>query len=1525
MEKRKANHKKLIAILCIFALLQSYFSAFALVVRATSEMVIGGEDGMEVNTSDEQPDDGFFINPGESMVDPELGGEEEPETEPAEVPDEEQITEPEEGENPFQEPEENPEEVLVPEENSGEEISEPGEENPEEQEPVVEEPGEPWVEPEVNVEVTSDNTSIYKGYLYANATSDLKYATDYNTIDRITIVGGKNITSLSIQDEPDKILLITNEKIGLMNQMYYRQTRISVEEFDAIFGSEGYITVYTPEGETIGYINSLSEVKDGEYVFTYPMQLDSVRFEFTNILRDGTISIRNDKSIKESTDFSRRQISLFAAINTISQVSLIVGEELRSSSYEGNINLEETESRMVIDVDTETLSVEGQNELAINVTLKTDEERYDLFENPIIDLEFPSAVEDVEVTGMTLLYKNGLSIDSWNVTTNAVGRKVLRINLSGSQLEYTPGAVQEGTTVVAYTTVNVNRLTADTSEALRMTYTNKDTIRKTYALEGKDSEDISLSFVGRQELVRALEIKASDENVKTSYDETTEKIQIEANQEQVITVSGSIVNNYETTLDDVVIIGRIPFVGNKDGNGNDLGTNFDARLENLVATSGIIADVYYSPEGNAESNSDSWVQEPEDLSQMKSYKIVVREKTLAKGEKLSFAYNLVIPETVGYNAKGYTNYVVYYKIDTQNYSNQCAAGMYTEEKEIQMEDIPEEEKQEVAVLTVGTQVSQGGTVLGELDSVYERQVLKYTLVVRNTSSITANNVVIRANAENANLYYFKTEYYESYVGFGEDIGTYVEDTDNEKQYEEFTIESLEPGESRTFEYQVIVKRLNEMENPEVYGKIVISADNIDNQNISTIKNNVNEAKFEIRVASKGSETVNNMDQKSNTNIYYRVFVKNLSGEKLENVILTINIPDNMSFLEDYYINGAEGLPISFSKNANGSSLIIEFPEVSEDYENDIFFPVYIHSFDTSSLFETINILANIQCNGESYNSNNYTNTICQSEVDYEYSWISNAEKEVLEDGDIVHYIFRIKNNGVINVENALMKNTIPTGLEIEEVTIIDANGEKQIENDNSSTTIFGEMNISADDEAVINITARVNSQLFVRDQSTIDNKLKIEGGRYFDNFETNVISYRINNAFVTEEEQEVQVPTPTPQVEQQPAQQQPQQTATEEPTQPSVPETNPTPSNENTNPEPQNTNANENYIQETKTVKTYYISGLAWIDKNQDGVRQSEELPKEAVVASLYKANSNGGLDTSSLVATTSTGTDGRYTFSGVETGNYIIVFDYETDKYKITKYQVDNATLTENSDVVSKKVTLNGHTDMYAVTDVLEIKTASLISIDIGLVDKTNFDFSLEKGISTVKVTNSSGTKTYNYQNNKNARLEIRSKYYKSTTLDITYNFKVTNEGDVAGYVNKIVDYLPSDVQVVLNSSPGWYIGSDDGLYYTGLVDQEIKAGETKVFTLVVRRSLANGEAVKLTNSAELVEVTNNQGLFDRDSIENNKMEIEDDYGTASLTISISTGNAPQYIALISTIVIMTSAIAMMIIKFKNTKKIYR
>ena len=60
---------------------------------------------------------------------------------------------------------------------------------------------------------------------------------------------------------------------------------------------------------------------------------------------------------------------------------------------------------------------------------------------------------------LNLLYKNGLSLSGWEVITNEAGKKVIKVSLKGNQTEYTPGSMQEGTTLVIYTKIDVNNNT----------------------------------------------------------------------------------------------------------------------------------------------------------------------------------------------------------------------------------------------------------------------------------------------------------------------------------------------------------------------------------------------------------------------------------------------------------------------------------------------------------------------------------------------------------------------------------------------------------------------------------------------------------------------------------------------------------------------------------------------------------------------------------------------------------------------------------------------------------------------------------------------------------------------------------------------------------------------------------------------------------------------------------------------------------------------------------------------------------
>ena len=45
---------------------------------------------------------------------------------------------------------------------------------------------------------------------------------------------------------------------------------------------------------------------------------------------------------------------------------------------------------------------------------------------------------------------------------------------------------------------------------------------------------------------------------------------------------------------------------------------------------------------------------------------------------------------------------------------------------------------------------------------------------------------------------------------------------------------------------------------------------------------------------------------------------------------------------------------------------------------------------------------------------------------------------------------------------------------------------------------------------------------------------------------------------------------------------------------------------------------------------------------------------------------------------------------------------------------------------------------------------------------------------------------------------MEVDRKYVEGSTVQIEYNLLITNEGNLEGYVNDIVDLLPNDLEFI-------------------------------------------------------------------------------------------------------------------------------
>lgn len=320
---------------------------------------------------------------------------------------------------------------------------------------------------------------------------------------------------------------------------------------------------------------------------------------------------------------------------------------------------------------------------------------------------------------------------------------------------------------------------------------------------------------------------------------------------------------------------------------------------------------------------------------------------------------------------------------------------------------------------------------------------------------------------------------------------------------------------------------------------------------------------------------------------------------------------------------------------------------------------------------------------------------------------------------------------------------------------------------------------------------------------------------------------------------------------------------------------------------------------------TYRISGVVWFDENRNGTRDSGEkllsgIPVTIVDAKTGKAVKNSMGNEISVT----TDDNGEYILSDLIQGQYIVKFNYDNSQYVITEYRKQGIDEAINSDAINTTEN-NG----VAITDSLTITDTSMSNIDLGLTTKGIFDLSLNKTLTKIQLADGKTTKEVNFENKKLGKIEVDGKRINSTNLVIEYTMTITNNGNVAGYAKKIVDYLPSELEFSSNLNEDWY-SSGDTVICTALENELINPGETKEVKLLLTKKMNENGTGTVTNKAEITETYNDQGLLDEKSTE------DDTNSSANVIIGIKTGGPVTYVVLTLTILAIAACGAYIINK---------
>mgnify|MGYP002462929275 CR=1 FL=1 len=289
--------------------------------------------------------------------------------------------------------------------------------------------------------------------------------------------------------------------------------------------------------------------------------------------------------------------------------------------------------------------------------------------------------------------------------------------------------------------------------------------------------------------------------------------------EKELTFEMNVINNYENSLEEVVVLGRTMFKGNKDiATMLNMGTTIDIPLSSKITITGIPEEnvqIYYSTNGDATTDltnaNNLWEKEITDYATIKSYMIVLKDYSMEMGDTFKFTYTATVPANLDYNNTAYETYGVYFKnnketviIDDKTFATKIGINtgkMATLEAKI----IPK--------LDDGKEIKAG-------------ESLDYTISIKNFGTIDAEDATININIpenvefipQEGDSYRIKTimprqkfEILEEPELTEEDIDNNPDLTEEQKQEQKENLrqyrEAMEEQKKQIEEYEKMIKEM----------------------------------------------------------------------------------------------------------------------------------------------------------------------------------------------------------------------------------------------------------------------------------------------------------------------------------------------------------------------------------------------------------------------------------------------------------------------------------------------------------------------------------------------------------------------------------------------------------------------------------------------------------------------------------------------------------------------------------------------
>ena len=263
------------------------------------------------------------------------------------------------------------------------------------------------------------------------------------------------------------------------------------------------------------------------------------------------------------------------------------------------------------------------------------------------------------------------------------------------------------------------------------------------------------------------------------------------------------------------------------------------------------------------------------------------------------------------------------------------------------------------------------------------------------------------------------------------------------------------------------------------------------------------------------------------------------------------------------------------------------------------------------------------------------------------------------------------------------------------------------------------------------------------------------------------------------------------------------------------------------------------------------ISGHAFLDSTGDSIKTGSETYISDIPVTLYKLNGDNEFEE---IASTVTDENGYYEFKNLDKGRYKLRAKYDISKYDLA---LRYATEDTNNDSDAYQIDSNGTIEISDKSETSRgiVLLNSVSNMDIGLLPKHTFGFTMSKYITKIELSNNGNVITNNYDNLSTVSLSVinPSKY----TTKVYYGIAITNNSNRAGYINLVKEDIPSGFIFDKDypENEGWF--ELDGMVGNRSLENVVVSPNETVYLQIVLFLPARDEAGTFINTASVAEIT--------------------------------------------------------------------